>query len=33
VPTADLRQMFNRASLAAAGMITAAVLSFLKGRS
>ncbi len=33
VPTADLPQMFNRASLAAAGMIAAAVLSFLKGRS
>ena len=33
VPTADLPQMFNRASLAAAGMIAAAVLSFLKRRS
>lgn len=33
VPTADLRQMFNRASLAAAGMMAVAALSFLKGRS
>jgi formate dehydrogenase iron-sulfur subunit len=33
VPTADLPRMFNRAGLAAAGMIAAAVLSFLKGRS
>jgi formate dehydrogenase iron-sulfur subunit len=32
VPTADLPQMFRRAGLAAAGMIAAAVLSFLKGR-
>jgi formate dehydrogenase iron-sulfur subunit len=33
VPTADLQQMFRRAGLAAAGMIAAAALSFLKGRS
>ena len=33
VPTADLPQMFRQAGLAAAGMIAAAVLSFLKGRS
>ena len=33
VPTADLPQMFRRAGLAAAGMMAAAVLSFLKGRS
>jgi formate dehydrogenase iron-sulfur subunit len=32
-PTADLPQMFKRAGLAAAGMMAAAVLSFLKGRS
>jgi len=33
VPTADLPRMFNRAGLAAAGMIAAVVISFLKGRS
>ena len=33
VPTADLRQMFKRAGLAAAGMMAAAAFSFLKGRS
>jgi formate dehydrogenase iron-sulfur subunit len=33
VPTADLPQMFRRAGLAAAGMIAAVALSFLKGRS
>jgi len=33
VPTADLPRMYNRAGLAAAGMIAAAVFSFLKGRS
>jgi formate dehydrogenase iron-sulfur subunit len=33
VPTADLPQMFRRAGLAAAGMMAAAALSFLKGRS
>jgi formate dehydrogenase iron-sulfur subunit len=33
VPTADLPRMFNRAGLAAAGMMAVAVLSFLKGRS
>ena len=33
VPTADLQQMFRRAGLAAAGMVAAAALSFLKGRS
>jgi formate dehydrogenase iron-sulfur subunit len=33
VPTADLPQMFRRAGLAAAGMIVATALSFLKGRS
>ena len=33
VPTADLRQMFKRAGLAAAGMMAAAAFSFLNGRS
>jgi formate dehydrogenase iron-sulfur subunit len=33
VPTADLPRMFSRAGLAAAGMIAAAALSFMKGRS
>jgi formate dehydrogenase iron-sulfur subunit len=33
VPTADLPQMYKMAGLAAGGMIAAAVLSFLKGRS
>jgi formate dehydrogenase iron-sulfur subunit len=33
VPTADLPQMFRQAGLAAVGMIAAAALSFLKGRS
>jgi formate dehydrogenase iron-sulfur subunit len=33
VPTADLPQMFRRAGLAAAGMMAAAVFSFLKARS
>jgi formate dehydrogenase iron-sulfur subunit len=33
VPTADLPRMFRRAGLAAAGMMAAAALSFLKGRS
>lgn len=32
VPTADLPRMFNRASLAAAGMIAGVVLAFLTGR-
>ena len=32
VPTADLPRMFNRASLAAVGMIAAAAISFLTGR-
>lgn len=32
VPTADLPRMFNRASMAAAGMIAGVVLAFLTGR-
>ncbi|HEY7811754.1 MAG TPA: 4Fe-4S dicluster domain-containing protein [Nakamurella sp.] len=32
VPTADLPRMFNRAGIAAVGMITAVVVSFLTGR-
>ena len=33
VPTADLPQMFHRATLAGVGMLAAAVLAFVRGRS
>jgi len=32
VPTADLPRMYKRAGLAAAGMVAAALLSFIGGR-